>query len=166
MIEIRTYSRATACVAALIAVALHGSLSLAGEPAKRGFAMREPGPGYRLQEALATLDLTSSQQSTIEGILAERRDSAIAGMKGHMAAEMALRQQIESATFDERAIREAAAAVGAMQADRAVAEAAMLRDVRAVLTADQRSKLQEAMSRPEAGPHMEGVMLEKMRSPE
>ena len=69
-----------------------------------------------------------------------RRDAAEAERPAAAAAVRALGEQVQAAAFDEAAIRAAAAALSDIAADRAIADAALLRDIRALLTPVQRER--------------------------
>ncbi len=148
MSKSRLRLRAPKVVAALLFVVIFGSMSVLAQPGPRGFARHEPGPGFRLERILGTLSLTSDQRAAIDKIFAARRDSDRTDMESFVRAQMALRDQVNAEPFDEQAIRQAAAAAAALESDRAVAEAKMLSDVRAVLSDDQRTQLQAALKRP------------------
>ncbi len=141
--------RATTVLPALLVVAIIGTLGVIAQPGPRGFPRHEPGGEPRLEHALGTLNLTAEQQAAIDKIFTAKRGSDRADRESIMKVEIALRDQIHADTFDEQAIRQAAAAVAVLQADQAVAQAKMLNDVRAVLTADQRASLLQALKQPE-----------------
>ena len=97
-----------------------------------------------LERILGTLNLTADQQTAIDKIVASHRTAGESGRDTFMAAHKALAEQIHLETFDEQAVRQAAAAVAALQADRAVDQAKALGEIRAVLTADQRTQLKQS----------------------
>ncbi len=122
-----------------------------------GLVSAQPGPGgghphggmapeMHLQRVLSTLNLTADQQAAIDKLMSAQRDAAQTGMQAMMTARKALVTQIHADPMDESAIRQAAAGVAALEADHAVAQATFLGQVRAVLTADQRTQLQQALS--------------------
>lgn len=90
-----------------------------------------------LEFALRGLNLTNDQATQIDALMTAHREAAEATHTAVDAARRALVDQIQAAVFDEAAIRAKAAAVAALDADRAVAEAALLREVRALLTPEQ-----------------------------
>jgi Spy/CpxP family protein refolding chaperone len=129
-------------------------LVLALVPAS-AFAQRGPGgphgggppePGMHLERVLGTLNLSSDQQAAIDKILSARRDAGESDRQDMATARMALMDRIHAETFDEQAIRQAAAAVAAVEAEKAVATAKTLGEIRAVLTAEQRTQLQKALA--------------------
>jgi len=112
--------------------------------------------------ALRALEFTPEQSAQIDPLLRAHRDAAEAARSATEAARRALADQVGADAFDEAAIRAKAAAVATFDADRAVADAALLRDVRALLTAEQREELDRQLAtRPEsldrgAAPRREG----------
>jgi Spy/CpxP family protein refolding chaperone len=98
--------------------------------------------------ALKGLELTPEQSARIEPLLKARHDEGEAGRSAVEAARHLLGDQIRADVFDDGAIRAKAAAVAALEADRAVADAALLRDVRAVLTPGQRDDFDQRLQPP------------------
>ncbi len=145
MAKCRHTLRATKVLPALLIVAIIGTLAVMAQPHPRGVPRHGPGGGFGLENTLATLGLTADQQAAVDKILSAHRESAETDRESFMKAETALHAQVSADTFDEQAIRQAAAGVASLEADRAVAEARLLNEVRAVLTPEQRAKLQEAM---------------------
>jgi Spy/CpxP family protein refolding chaperone len=123
-----------ATLAALFALAISPILAQPGSP---DGPPPEPGPRH-LAVALHEVDLSYEQEARIEALMTARHDGAASNRQAADAARRALGDQVRSDTFDEAAIRAKAAALAPFAADRAVAEALLLRDVRRVLTADQR----------------------------
>lgn len=113
-----------------------------------------PGPGH-LAFVLEAIDLTPQQEAQIGPLLDARREAGDSSRAATEAALRGLADQIRSATFDEAAIRAKAAALAALEADRAVADAALLRDARSILTTEQRAKFDRLMT-PGEGPGAEG----------
>ncbi|MBZ5639870.1 MAG: periplasmic heavy metal sensor [Acidobacteriia bacterium] len=139
----------------LLVLALAPATALA-QPGPPGPHRHGPGPEQHLERILGTLNLTTDQQAAIDKILSSHRDAAGDEQKSMMTARVALMGQIHAETFDEQAIRQAAAAVAALEADQSVTMAKTLNEVRTVLTADQRARLQQSLGRHE-GMH-EGMM--------
>ena len=97
---------------------------------------------------LQHLDLEDSQQAAVATLLETRHAAMDATRDQAHAAHQALRIAVTSETFDETAIRAAAALVAALDANRAVADAALLRDVRALLTDEQKAALAAELAHP------------------
>jgi Spy/CpxP family protein refolding chaperone len=128
----------------LLVLALVPATALA-QPGPRGPRHGGGEPGQHLERVLGTLNLSTDQQAAIDKIFSAHRDAAEGDHHSMMTARMALMDQIHAEAFDEQAIRQAAAAVAALEADQAVATAKTLSEVRAVLTAEQRTRLQQAL---------------------
>jgi Spy/CpxP family protein refolding chaperone len=105
------------------------------------------GSGPPLERAIQSLDLTGAQEDAIGELLDARRAEMEARRDQAIAAHQALHGAVLAEPFDEGAIRNAAAAVAALISDRALAEARLLNDVRALLTQDQREQLEESLAR-------------------
>jgi Spy/CpxP family protein refolding chaperone len=101
-----------------------------------------------LEFVLRAIDLTPAQRAQIEPLMRARHEAADAARPAAEAAGRALAEQVQDGTFDEEAIRAAAAEVAAFEADRAVADAALLRDIRALLTPAQREKFDRLLGPP------------------
>ncbi len=99
-----------------------------------------------LEFVLRALDLTPEQRAQIDPLMTARREAAEAARPAADAAARALADQVRADTFDEAAIREKAAAVEPFDADRAVADSALLRDIRAVLAPEQFEKLDRLLA--------------------
>jgi protein CpxP len=134
-------------VAALL-VATSAALTL---PA---YAQRGPGPDGRHgmhqgghgggARMLRNLDLSEAQRDQIFKIRHEQAPAARERMKAARAAQSALRQAARDPNADSARIRQLADAVGRTHADAAVARVETQRKVLAVLTPEQRSKLEQS----------------------
>lgn len=137
----------------IAAIAVAAGLTVAAAHEHR---MGPPPPPHglmpQIERALSSLDLTGAQKETIEQKFQARRSAMEARHDQAMQAHMALRSAIIAEPFDEGSIRNAAAAVGSLLADLSVADAALLRDIRAELSEDQRDRLNEILSRPPLPP--------------
>jgi len=133
-----------ATLAALFALAISPVLAQPGPP---DGPPPEPGPRH-LALALRAVDLSFEQEARIEALMTARHEVAASIREAADKARRALGDQVRSETFDEAAIRAKAAALAPFAADRAVAEALLLRDVRQVLTADQRATFDRVLARP------------------
>ena len=108
-----------------------------------------PPPGSMpLEFVLRAIDLTPAQRAQIEPLMRARHEVADAARPAAEAAGHALAEQVQAGTFDEEAIRAAAADVAALETDRVVADAALLRDIRAFLTPAQREKFDRLLGPP------------------
>lgn len=113
-----------------------------------------PGPCLgNLHFIIRALDLSSEQADQIDQLLKARQEAAMAVREGADAARRALDEQIRATVFDETAIRSLAASAAVFDADRAVADAALLRDIRALLTEEQLAKFAELLAPPSPPSH-------------
>lgn len=124
-------------------------LMLAAVPALAQEGPPPGGPGPRhLAMALRSVDLSSRQDARIRSLLEARHDAAKADRRAAEDARRALGDRVCAEKFDEAAIRAAAAALASFEADRAVADAALLREIRAELAPGQRETFDKMMSPP------------------
>jgi Spy/CpxP family protein refolding chaperone len=112
-----------------------------------------------LEFVLRTIDLTPEQSAQIDPLMKARRDAADAARPAAEAAARSLAEQVRAGTFDEAAIRGKAAAVAPFDADRAVADAALLRDIRAVLSPEQLEKFDRLLEPPPLPPAGGGIEI-------
>ncbi len=129
-----------------VALAFAPLLAQSAPPPPQG-----PPPGrdaMQLDLILRALDLTADEKTSIDALLRARRAAADAARPSADAARRDLTDQIRAETFDESAIRAKAAAVAILEADGFVADAGLLRDIRAVLTDDQRQKFDRLLEPP------------------
>ena len=142
-------------------------VALAAAPVSAEQGPPPPGPGpAHLAFVLQAIDLTPEQDSQIDPLMRARHQAADASRPAAKATGRALADQIRNGSFDEAAIRAKAAALAALDADRLVADAALLRDVRAILTPEQRAEFDRLLrpprdSRSGGGPERERPHLEE-----
>ena len=108
--------------------------------ADRGPQGHEGGRGGMLRQ----LDLTEAQRDQIFRIRHEAAPAMRERMKAARTASLALRQAAGDPNADSGKIRQLADAVGKAHADAAVARVETQRKVLAVLTPEQRSKLEQS----------------------
>jgi protein CpxP len=144
------------------AVALNGNLALAGEnPAAAAQVSGRHGHGEgqheRGQHLLArltkNLGLSEQQKSQVAALFKENQAQAKPLYAGMKAERGALRTLVHSGSADEAAIRAQSAKVAAIQADLAVQRAKGARQLQALLTPEQRTKLQGLMAEREKKHH-------------
>ena len=116
----------------------------AGAPGQPGI----PGLGPQLGRILDRLNLTPEQRTSITTIVAAHKKTSDNDRQQIIKARELLVKQVNAPTFDEGAIRQAAAAVAALDANRAVDSAKFLKEVRGVLSPEQQKQFQEALARP------------------
>jgi Spy/CpxP family protein refolding chaperone len=145
----RTITRNLRVLTILFGVARLAAGPVLAQSEPHGYRHHDDGGMHQLQGVLESLNLTSDQQAAIDKVVAAHRDNAGAGMRDVMAAKRTLADRIHADTLDETSIRQAAAVVAGFEADRAVADAKMLNEIRAQLTAGQRTQLQQELSKRE-----------------
>lgn len=111
----------------------------AAQPAERGARYRGP----HMEWVFERLDLTPEQETAVKELFDKHHEAMWDERDQMRAARRALHDQIQAEEFDEVAIREAAAVLAALEADRAVERARLHRQLRGILTPDQLEELQE-----------------------
>jgi Spy/CpxP family protein refolding chaperone len=102
--------------------------------------------GERLEWMAEKLELSEGQREELREAFAtgfEGRDEA---QRALFEARRALEEQIHADSFDEAAIREAARALAALEADGAVERARHAQKLRQILTPEQYAELEEMRS--------------------
>lgn len=112
-----------------------GGPGMRGGPGGGPFGMLGPG--------LRQLDLTDAQREQVRTIMESHRDAQKAIGDRMRTARKALQDAIAADTFDENAVRAAAGAVSAVDADAAVLQAKIHGEVFAILTPEQVKKAKE-----------------------
>ena len=132
----------TICGLALLVAALPA----VGMPPDRG---RGPGggpgfqDGHRLEHLALRLELSDGQREQLNEILAARFDAGFDARRAMFEARRTLEERIHAETLDEAAVRQAAAALAALEADAAVRRARHLQELRRILTPEQLAELEE-----------------------
>ena len=111
-----------------------------GGPGMRG---GPGGPGGMFGLPLRALELTDAQREQVKAIMESHRDAQKAAGDKMMEARKALHDAIAADAFDEAAIRAAAGAVAALDADAAVQQARIRAEIFAILTPEQVKKAKE-----------------------
>jgi Spy/CpxP family protein refolding chaperone len=139
-----TFARRPVPFLAVVLLALTPLVAQAGPGPDPHGRTDDPGDlGRMLEHMKYRLELTDDQTQRVHGLM-EARQSAFEGLHEQMvAARGALADAIHAQALDEAAIRGAAAAVGAVEADLAVARAALLQEIRSILTAAQLAEMNE-----------------------
>lgn len=106
------------------------------------------GLGFHLEMTIDRLTLDDARREAVDELLDAHRDRMEGRREEARAAHDALRAAVTAPVLDEPAIRAAAARVAEFQADGAVADATLLRDVRALLDRGQRARLDELLASP------------------
>ena len=118
----------------VIVLVLGATMAMA-QPEMRGPGPRDPGMMF---ERLAQrLDLSDEQSGKLQAVLEGHREAVELQKQQSDTAHKAVQVEIEASEFDETAIRAAAAILAKVEADRFVARAAMLQEVRQILNPEQ-----------------------------
>lgn len=106
------------------------------------------------------LEMTEDQQQQVQSIAQDLQPRFEDLHERMMAAQSGLFDAVHAEQMDEAGIRNAAAAVAAVDADLAVTRATLLQEIRAILTPDQRAEATEMIGEMKAyhadhpgGPH-------------
>jgi Spy/CpxP family protein refolding chaperone len=118
-----------------------GSTLVLAQPQGPGGGFRDRGP--MLERVIENLELSPAQQEEFEELLAENRDEHRAQWEIVKTARQALSDQIHAVSFDETAIREAAATVADIEEELAVSRALMFQEVQRILTPEQQAEMRE-----------------------
>jgi protein CpxP len=103
----------------------------------KGKACRMKGPGNGMVRMLGKLDLTSDQQQQVDKLIQTNREKAQA-LRGQMAdARNKLHKAMNSKTFDEKALRQAAAEKTRIQTELMVNRVRTHSQIYALLTPEQ-----------------------------
>ena len=130
---------------ALIGGAAHVAGAFDGGPGgPHGCGPRLHGPmghGMPLFSAIARLGLGDTEKQKLHETLMGHRDEFHAAMRAIGDAHQAMRAAVEASAYSEDAIRAAGAKLADAETAAAILHAQALRDVRAALTEEQRTKL-------------------------
>lgn len=140
----------TPVIAFFLTVILAAGTALAqgGEPGKGEFGKREHwgrrhhGRGH----IFAKLELTDAQKEQIRQIRLARRDELKPIMEQIRAKHQEIRQSTEGGTFNEALVAQKLTEVAALKAKLMGARFEMRKEVMAVLTPEQKSKLEQMKS--------------------
>lgn len=108
------------------------------------------------QHIAQKLGLSDNQTQQVQGILANHKAEISSGIDRLKTAKTALFDAIHADSFDESAVRAAAANVAQAEADLAVSRAKIVSEVRGVLTPDQQAKAKELLASFRARAQAEG----------
>lgn len=130
----------------IVAMLSAGAVSLfaQGGPG-RGAGPFGPGGrgGFAAGFALGQLDLSDAQKQQVRDITQRHREQSSGTMQRMQQAMQAQRAAINQVPVNEAAVRQAAAALAAVQADAAVDEARLHADIFSVLTVEQQEKAKQ-----------------------
>ena len=112
----------------------------------KGHGPHGPGPGmedHGLERLAERLELSDGQVEELRQAFAARSEQGAEVRRGLFEARRALEAQIHGDSFDESAIRAAAAGLAALEADMAVERARQVQKLGEILTTEQLAELQQ-----------------------
>ena len=124
----------------------HGRMRHAMGPQEMGPLMGSPAV-HRLMMAMHSLDLSDDQKGQIHAKMEEFHTANEAKLVQLGAAQKALADRELADPIDEAGIRSDVATMAGLRADVAVAEAYLVKDLRGVLTDDQRDQLDKEIAK-------------------
>ena len=114
---------------------------------------------HRLMMALHSVELSDDQKGQIHALMGQFHAANEAKLIQLGNAQKAMVDQALAEPIDEAAIRSDVAAMAVVRADVAVAEAYLMKDLRGVLTAEQRDQLEKELAKaPDDMPPPDGAM--------
>jgi periplasmic protein CpxP/Spy len=134
--------------AGIVAVMAGGAVAIfaQGGPGRGAGAFGPGGPGSRgfaAGFALGQLNLSDAQKQQVRDIMQRHRQQSQPVMDRLQQAMQAQRAAITAVPVNEQAVRQAAAALAAVQADMAVDQARMHADIFSILTVEQQEKAKQ-----------------------
>jgi len=98
--------------------------------------------GEAMMHMLSKLNLSDDQKTQVHAIFEDEHPKLQPLAEATRKAHLALEQAIHAPTFDEAAIRAAAAQAGAAEGDLSVEKGRMISRIRAVLSPDQQKQME------------------------
>ena len=134
--------------AGIVAVMAGGAVAIFAQGgAGRGAGAFGPGGpggrGFAAGFALGQLDLSNAQKQQVRDIMQRHRQQSQPVMDRLQQAMQAQRAAINAVPVNEAAVRQAAAALAAVEADMAVDQARMHADIFSILTVEQQEKAKQ-----------------------
>jgi protein CpxP len=131
--------------AGIVAVMAGGAVAIfaQGGPGRGAGAFGPGGRGFAAGFALGQLDLSDAQKQQVRDIMQRHRQQSQPVMDRLQQAMQAQRAAINAVPVNEAAVRQAAAALAAVQADMAVDQARMHADIFSILTVEQQEKAKQ-----------------------
>ena len=135
---------AVVAIPALVAAAQH---RLGGHHGPRHGCLGGGPGGFAYEMLVERLDLSAEQRDQMRGSLDERIGSGLAARRELGDARSELFERIHAETFDEAAIRTAAARLGELEVEQALERARLLQQIHELLTPEQRAELEQLKER-------------------
>ncbi len=136
-------------------VAISGALAAVNPVAARG--PHEGGglfaPSFKMARMARHLDLNDEQRVQVRAILDSARPEADRVAESMLENREAMKQLPQSGTFDEARVRENAERRGTLTADMTVLKARVHFQIHAILTPEQRERMQEMRARHQRSRH-------------
>ena len=131
--------------AGIVALMAGGAVAIFAQGgAGRGAGPFGPGGrGFAAGFALGQLDLSDAQKQQVRDIMQRHRQQSQPVMQRLQQAMQAQRAAINAVPVNEAAVRQAAAALAAVQVDMAVNQARMHADIFSILTVEQQEKAKQ-----------------------
>lgn len=123
----------------------HGDRGLHAGHGRHGEGGRHGEHGAMFHRMLEKLELTEQQKESVHEAMKRHHEEADGLGEEMSAARQTLRETIHAETFDEGAIRQAAADLAALEADIAVKKGLFFQDLQQLLTPAQRQEARETM---------------------
>jgi Spy/CpxP family protein refolding chaperone len=133
-----------AALSAAIAICLAGGLALPAS-ARPGPGMGAP-PGFFLEKAVDELELPAEQRTAVQAVIDQARPAGEKLREDVKAAHEGMRALLEQPTVDEAAVMAQADAVGAAMTESRKHDLRTMLQVRALLTAEQRTQLKQLVA--------------------
>ena len=137
--------------AGLVALMTGGAVALLAQGGQgRGAGAARPGGpggpggrGFAAGFALGQLDLSDAQKQQVRDIMQRHREQSKGTMERMQQAVQAQRAAINAVPVNEASVRQASAALAAVQADAAVDQARLHADIFSILTVEQQEKAKQ-----------------------
>jgi Spy/CpxP family protein refolding chaperone len=106
--------------------------------------------------ALHSIQISDEEKTQIHALMDQYHQAAGPRQERLQAAHKAFADQALAESYDEVALRSAAAVFAGLQAEELVSAAGLLKDIRSVLTPEERDQLQKALAKMPEGGEMHG----------
>ena len=147
VLRYRTFVGSVAVAAGLMVAAVGYAQTAAQTPPAAAPAAKAPAQRQAAAGRVAGVNLTQAQRDQMRALRETQRKDQQALREKTRAARQQLQQAMRADVPDEAAVRAAAAAVGALQADQAALQARSRAQLMKVLTPEQQAQLKQARAR-------------------
>ena len=101
---------------------------------------------HEARELRSEYPLSAEQKTAIKAVMANYHDEIVLQLEARVSAQRALHAEVNSPSSNEASVRAAAQKLGAVIADGAVLKSKIAREVRPLLTEEQRTALTQLMT--------------------